>query len=262
MTVSFAVLVLVLLVAICGDLVAPNFYRAVHLTDRLQGPSAGHWLGTDQLGRDVFSRVLHGLRISALIALGATAASGVVGGLLGALAGWCGGIVDTVVSFLVDVQASLPSFVLALGALVIVGGSPTTMVVVLGIEGWERFARIARAQTMSERRAGYVESALDLGVPEPVVIRHHVLPALIVPLTVTTTLAFPGKILLESALSFLGLGVQPPQTSLGQLVGDGRDYLATAWWIAIVPGVVIFVVSLAVSIVGDHYQDRIISDAD
>lgn len=259
---AFAVLVLVLLVTVCGDLVVPHSYQAVHLTDRLRAPSAGHWLGTDELGRDMFSRVLHGLRVSVLIAFGATVAGGVVGSLLGALAGWCGGVVDTAVSFLVDAQASLPSFVLALGAVVIVGSSPTTLVVVLGVEGWERFARIARAQTMSERRAGHVESALDLGVTAPVVIRHHVLPALVAPLTVTATLAFPGKILLESALSFLGLGVQPPQTSLGQMVGDGRDYLATAWWIAVVPGLVIFVVSLAVSVVGDHYQDRTHSDAD
>ncbi|MFG1710962.1 ABC transporter permease [Nonomuraea sp. M3C6] len=258
---SLAVLILVVLVVAFGDSLAPHSYQAVNLIDRLQAPSAQHWLGTDDLGRDAFSRVLHGVRVSVLIALGATAAGGVIGGLLGALAGWRGGVIDTVVSFLVDVQASLPSFVLALGAIVVLGGSPTTLVIVLGVEGWERFARIARAQAMGERRAGYVESALNLGVPESVVIRHHVAPALIAPLVVTATLAFPSKILIESALSFLGLGVQPPQTSLGQMVGDGRDHLATAWWIAVVPGLVIFVISLAVSIVGDYYQDRIISDA-
>ncbi len=255
------VVLLVLIVVAFAQLIAPEPRDALSLATRLAAPSATHWLGTDELGRDVLSRTIYSTQTSVLIAACATILSGLIGAVMGTLAGWFGGTIDTMVSFVIDIQSSIPAFILALGAVVFFGGSPIALVLVLALEGWERIARILRAEVMAARRSGYINAALNLGVPTGTVIRHHLLRALFAPLGVLLTLAFPAKILIESALSFLGLGIRPPQTSLGQMVGIGREYLATAWWIAVVPGVVIFAMSVAISILGDHLQERVIGNA-
>lgn len=259
--IAAAIVLLVVIVVAFAQLVAPEPLDALSLATRLAAPSGSHWLGTDELGRDVLSRTIYSTQTSVLIAVCATVLSGLIGAVMGTLAGWFGGIVDTVVSFVIDVQSSVPAFILALGALVFFGGSPVALVLVLALEGWERIARVLRAEVMAARRSGYINAALNLGVPTGTVIRHHLIRALFAPLGVLLTLAFPAKILIESALSFLGLGIRPPQTSLGQMVGTGQEYLATAWWIAVVPGVVIFLISVAISILGDHLQERVVGDA-
>jgi peptide/nickel transport system permease protein len=205
--------------------------------------------------------MFYAIQTSVLIAASATILSGLIGGVLGGTAGWFGGKTDTIVSFFIDVQSSIPAFILALGALVFLGGTPAVLIGVLAIEGWERIARVTRAEVMSVRRSGYVTSTLNLGVSRSTTVSHHLLPALIAPLAVQLTLAFPSKILIESALSFLGLGIRPPETSLGQMVGSGDQYLATAWWIVVAPGVAIFLISLAVGILGDYLQDRMLRNA-
>ncbi|MGW3952086.1 ABC transporter permease [Streptomyces sp. NPDC004752] len=252
---ALAILALTLFVTVLGSLIASQPLESVAITQRLLPPSADHLLGTDQLGRDVLSQLLHATRTSVLIAISATVLSGLIGVLLGAAAGWFGGVVDTVVCFFIDLQSSVPAFILALGAIVFFGGSPAVLIIVLALEGWERIARVIRAETMAVRRSGYVASTLNLGVSRWVTIRHHLLPALLAPLAVQLTLVFPAKILIESALSFLGLGIRPPDTSLGQMVGSGEQYLATAWWVVVLPGVSIFLISLAVGVLGDRLQD-------
>ncbi len=258
---ALAIVAIVLFVTIFAQVVAPQPLESVAMTQRLLPPSARYVLGTDQLGRDMVSRLLYSTQTSVLIAGSATLLSGFIGAVLGALAGWFGKAVDTTVSFFIDVQSSIPGFILALGALVFFGGTPAVLVIILAIEGWERIARVTRAEVMSIRRSGFVNSTLNLGVSRFTTIRNHVLPALIAPLTVQLTLAFPTKILLESALSFLGLGIRPPDTSLGQMVGTGQQYLAFAWWIVVVPSAAIFLISLAVGIIGDYLQDRVIRNA-
>lgn len=258
---ALAVVAAILFVAVFGRLVAPQPLETVALTERLLPPSATHILGTDQLGRDIFGRMFYAVQTSVLIAASATVLSGLIGAVLGGLAGWFGGAADVVVSFFIDVQSSVPAFILALGALVFLGGTPLVLVMVLAFEGWERIARVTRAEVMSVRRSGFVNSTLNLGVPRSLTVLHHLLPALFAPLAVQLTLAFPAKILIESALSFLGLGIRPPETSLGQMVGTGNQYLATAWWIVVVPGVTIFLISLAVGIIGDYLQDRMLRHA-
>ncbi|MGW4728171.1 ABC transporter permease [Streptomyces shenzhenensis] len=252
---ALVVIAVTLLITAFGHLIASQPLESVALTQRLLPPSTEHLLGTDQLGRDVLSQLLHATRTSVLIATGATVLSGLIGALLGTAAGWFGGVVDTVVCFFIDLQSSIPAFILALGAIVFFGGSPTVLVIVLALEGWERIARVIRAETMAARRSGYVASTLNLGVSRWVTIRHHLLPALLAPLAVQLTLVFPAKILIESSLSFLGLGIRPPDTSLGQMVGSGEQYLATAWWVVVLPGVSIFLISLAVGVLGDRLQD-------
>jgi len=259
--ISLGIVAVVALVTVFGHFLAPQPLGAVAMTQRLQAPSAEHIFGTDELGRDILSQLIYSIQTSVVIAGSATLLSGFIGGLLGALAGWFGGAVDSTVSFFIDVQSSIPALILALGALVFFGGTPAVLVVILAVEGWERIARVTRAEVMSVRRSGYVNSTLNLGVSRFTTVRHHLLPALVAPLAVQLTLAFPSKILLESALSFLGLGIRPPNTSLGQMVGSGEQYLAFAWWIVLVPGVAIFLISLAVGIIGDHFQDRMIRNA-
>jgi len=261
LVIALIIVAITLFVTIFGRLIAPEPLETVGLTQRLLPPSPEHLLGTDQLGRDVFSRMFYAVQTSVLIAASATILSGLIGGVLGGTAGWFGGRTDTVVSFFIDVQSSIPAFILALGALVFLGGTPAVLIGVLAIEGWERIARVTRAEVMSVRRSGYVTSTLNLGVSRYTTVAHHLLPALIAPLAVQLTLAFPSKILIESALSFLGLGIRPPETSLGQMVGSGDQYLATAWWIVVVPGLAIFLISLAVGILGDYLQDRMLRNA-
>jgi peptide/nickel transport system permease protein len=261
LSIVLVIVAIVLFVTILAQVVAPEPLEFVAMTQRLLPPSAAHILGTDQLGRDIVSQLLYATQTSVLIAGSATLLSGLIGAVLGALAGWFGKAVDTTVSFFIDVQSSIPAFILALGALVFFGGTPVVLVIILVVEGWERVARVTRAEVMSVRRSGFVNSTLNLGVSRFTTARHHLLPALVAPLAVQLTLAFPTKILLESALSFLGLGIRPPDTSLGQMVGSGEQYLASAWWIVVVPGVAIFLISLAVGIIGDHLQDRMIRNA-
>lgn len=256
---SVFTIIVALVVSIFASVLAPFPVGFSVLQDRLLAPSAAHPFGTDDLGRDVLSQTIYATQTSFAIAITATLICGVFGTLMGVLAGWFGGAVDTVISFLIDVQSSMPAFILALGTLVFFGGSPVALVVVLSIEGWERFARIMRAQVMLTRQSGYVVSAVSLGVSTAAITRRHVLPALIGPLAVQLTLALPIKILIESSLSFLGLGIRPPSTSLGQIVGIGRDYLTNAWWIALFPGLVIVLISVAISLIGDHLQDRMVN---
>lgn len=262
MWIAVVVVAIVMFIAILAPLIAPALLGASDLASRLLPPGADHLLGTDDLGRDVLSQTLYALRTSLFIAVTATIISGLIGVTLGAIAGWKGGPVDGIISFFVDVQASIPAFVLALGAIVIFGGSPLALILVLSLEGWERFARVTRGEVMRVRTSGYVQSALNLGLQPAGVGMRHVLPAISGPIFVQFTLALPAKILIESALSFLGFGVQPPSTSLGQMIGVGRDYLSSAWWIAIFPTVFILIISVAISVIGDNLQDRMVDRED
>ncbi|MBR0680379.1 ABC transporter permease [Roseomonas eburnea] len=253
---------LMLAVALLADVISPYAYTALDLRNRLSAPvgiggSWAHGLGTDELGRDVLSRLFHSIRMSLLIAFGATIIGAAFGTGMGFLAAHFRGWVEQAVLALVDFSASLPFLILALAVLAFFGNSLTLFVVLLGFHAWERYARIARGLAISAGAQGYAAAVRQLGARPLRVYWRHILPNIASTLIISMTLAFPEIILLESGLSFLGLGVQPPATSLGNMVGYGREYLTRAPWILLAPAFTIILTTLAISIVGDWLRDRL-----
>lgn len=229
------------------------------LSARLTMPftSFAHILGTDELGRDVFSRLVYSLRLSFLLAIAGTILGAIIGTTLGFLAARFGGIVDDVLNAAVDFTASLPFIILALTILAFLGTNVTVIIVIMAVYGWDRYARLTRNLARSAYTEGYANALEGLGIPTWRIAIKHILPNIASALVVNMTLNFPGMILLETSLSFLGVGVQPPMSSLGTMLGFGRDYLTTAWWIAVIPGVVIVLSTLSMSILGDFVQQKL-----
>lgn len=251
-------LVAMVIIALFAEALAPYRYTAPDLRNRLAPPGhALHWLGTDELGRDVLSRLFISIQISLLIAFGASLISAALGTILGFLAAYFRGLVEQVVLMLADFQASMPFLILALSVLAFFGTSLVLLVCLMGLFGWERYARIARGLAISANAQGYAAAVGQLGASPFRIYLRHVLPNIASTLIVMMTLVFPEVILLESALSFLGLGVQPPVTSLGNMVGYGREYITRAPWIMLAPAVTIVLTTLAVSILGDHLRDKL-----
>jgi len=250
--------VAMLAVAILAETIAPYSVTKMDLRNRLSAPGdAAHWLGTDELGRDVLSRLIFSIRISLLIAFGATAISAIVGTLLGFFAAHFRGLAEQAVLMLADFQASMPFLILALAVLAFFGSSLPLLIGLMGFYGWERYARIARGLAISATGQGYASAVRQFGaVPSRIYLRH-ILPNIASTLIISMTLVFPEVILLESGLSFLGLGVQPPMTSLGNMVGYGREYIGSAPWIMLTPAVVITLTTLAVSLIGDWLRDKL-----
>lgn len=253
---------LMLATALLADVIAPYAYTSLDLRNRLSPPIGlgGSWLhplGTDELGRDVFSRLIYSIRTSLLIAFGATIIGAALGTSLGLLAAHFRGFVEQVVMALVDFSASLPFLILALSVLAFFGNSLGLFVALLGLHAWERYARIARGLAIGANAQGYAAAVRQLGATPWRIYGRHILPNIASTLIVSMTLAFPEIILLESGLSFLGLGVQPPATSLGSMVGYGREYLTRAPWILLSPATVIVVTTFCVSALGDWLRDRL-----
>ncbi|WP_158747827.1 ABC transporter permease [Acidisphaera sp. L21] len=255
-------LVLMLVVALFADQLRPYGITALDLHNRLSPPIGfggvwSHALGTDELGRDVLSRLIVSIRVSLLIAFGATAIGAVTGTSLGFLAAHFRGWVEQIVLMLIDFQAALPFLIMALAVLAFFGNALTLFVCLMGFYGWERHARVARGLAIAASGQGYAASVRNLGASPMRVYGLHVLPNIASTLIVSATLAFPEIILLESGLSFLGLGVQPPLTSLGNMVGYAREYLQRAPWILLAPGLTIVLTTLCIGIVGDWLRDRL-----
>lgn len=247
--------------AVLAPHVAPHDPRTQTLLARnlppalLPGGTSEHLLGTDQLGRDVLSRIVFGLRVSLGIAAVGTLIGLLLGTTLGLLSGLVGGWLDQVVMMLIDVQIAVPFILIALTAVAVFGSGLTVLIVVVGIAGWETYARLVRGQVLATRELPFVEASRALGASGARVALHHVLPNIASPIIVLGTLNFSSIVLLESALSFLGIGVQPPTASLGSMVGAGRDYMASAWWIVAVPSFFVFLLTLVVSLLGDWLRD-------
>jgi peptide/nickel transport system permease protein len=255
-------LALVILIAVIAPLIVPYDFMAVDVRARLKPPvffggDFAHILGTDQLGRDVFSRALISIRISLTIAICATLLSTVVGVTLGFIAAYFRSWVDQVILTLVDAQLAMPFMIIAIAVLAFLGNSLTIFIMLLGLYGWEQVTRIARGLAISATAQGYAAAARDIGASPWRIYLRHILPNISAMIVIAMTLNIPAVILLESSLSFLGIGLQPPQTSLGNMVGYGRDYIQSAPWIMLMPAAVIVVTTLSVSIVGDWLRDRL-----
>lgn len=256
-------LLIVAAVAALAPLLAPYGYEETDLLYRLKPPFwspmavDGHVLGTDKLGRDLLSRLLIATQVSIALALLGTLIGAVLGTFLGVLAAHRGGIVDEIVMMMVDWQAAMPFLIIALAVLAFFGNNFYLFLALMGLAGWETYARLTRGLVLSAREQGYAVAVRALGARPLRLYGHHILPNVVGPLIVQLTLNFPQTILLETSLSFLGLGIQPPLTSLGQMLGEGRDYLLTAWWLAVLPGAVIFTTTLSMSQLGDWLRTRL-----
>lgn len=229
----------------------------LHPPAGFDGAAPGYLLGTDQLGRDLLSRCLYGLRLSLVLAFSGALVGLLFGAAVGFLAGLAGGLTDSVAMAVADVKLSLPVALVALFVIALAGKDVAVLVLVLSLAYWADFARLVRAQVMSLRELPYVEAARAAGATDWRIATRHLLPNIVSPVVVMFTLCISNVILLESALSFLGLGVQPPTATLGSMVGHGRDYMASAPWIVASPAVLIGLVSLVVMLLGDALRDRL-----
>lgn len=258
--VCIGVIVIAVVLAVFADMLSPYGFAQIDLRARNMPPfhlgtGSRHWLGTDEMGRDILSRVFYALRMSLFISLGASIISMVIGTSLGLIASFRRGVADAIIRVAIDFQASMPFIIIALTVLAFLGNSLTLFICLLGLFGWERFARLTRTMASLELEKPYIAALLRNGAGGFRIAIVHVFPNIFAVVLVTFTVVMPEILILESSLSFLGLGVQPPQVSLGSLVGAGRDYIMTAWWISIVPGMVIFILSLTISLIGDRLRD-------
>ena len=253
--VSFCVIILFILTAVFAPLLTPYTYDEMDLTNRLAPPSAAHLLGTDEGGRDVFTRLLYGARVSLLIGIVPTLLSMVIGAMLGILAGFAGGKTDTVIMRIADVMLAFPSILLAMVLMYMLGDGLINIFLTLSIVNWASVARVVRAETLRLKELEYVQAARVIGVSRNRILLRHILPNCIPTLIVLFTLNVPSSILTESGLSFLGLGVQPPAASWGLMVNQGRQYLYTAPWLSFAPCVAIMLTVLAFNFLGDGLRD-------
>lgn len=217
--------------------------------------SWAHPLGTDQLGRDILSRVIWGARVSLLVGVAAVIISGLIGVSAGVLAGYFGGWLDNILMRIADGQLAIPFILLVIAVISVVGPGIEKVVPVLGITGWVIYARVARAEVLSVREREFVLAARALGAPALRILGRHVGPNILGSIAVVASVEVANVILLESSLGFLGLGVQPPTPSWGNMLGEGRDYLTTAWWLATLPGLALATTALSITVVGDFLRD-------
>ena len=261
MIIGSLIVVSVLLIALLAPLLAPHDPYQQDLLKRLVPPvwdSRGSWehiLGTDHLGRDYLSRLIYGARISLLIGIGAALISGIIGTIMGVMAGYFGGRVDMIVTFMITVRLSMPVVLVALAVVAIVGGSLQVVIAVLGLLLWDRFAVVMRSSTLQIRSMDYVAAARAVGCSTSRVLMTEVMPNVVNNLIVITTIEIAHAIILEAALSFLGLGVQPPMPSWGLMVSEGKDMMLFEPWLITIPGVALFLLVLAINLMGDGVRD-------
>jgi peptide/nickel transport system permease protein len=252
---------LIILTAFLAPVIAPHDPAQHHRRERfkppvwVEGSDRQYLLGTDQLGRDVLSRILYGSRISVLVGVSAVIIGGTLGATMGLLAGFYGGRVDAVISRFLDTFLAIPFILLVLALVGVLGPSLTTLIAVLGVTGWASYARVVRGETLSVKEREYVLAARVIGAARRRIAFRHVLPNTFASIIVLATLDVATTILAESSLSYLGLGVQPPDVTWGLMIADGREYLSSAWWLAVFPGLAIMFTVLGVIFLGDWLRD-------
>ena len=257
--ISAAVLAAVVVISVAAQWIAPYGVNDIDVPQALQPPSGAHWFGTDELGRDVLSRVMVAVQASMKVAGVSVAFAAVIGVTVGVIAGYLagrqGGWVDTVLMRIVDVMFAFPVLLLALAIVAVLGPGIGTTMLAIGVVYTPIFARVARASTLSVRVEPFVSVSYTMGTGPRYILTRHILPNISGPLIVQTSLSLAFAILAEAALSFLGLGIQPPQPSLGRMIFDAQGFVTLAWWMAVFPGLAIFLIVLALNLLGDGLRD-------
>src|SRR5437773_8374556 len=257
---SFVVLAVVIVVAVAAPLISPYDPLEQQLEARLAPPvwaggSLDHVFGTDQLGRDVLSRLMFGARVSMVIGVMAVLVSGVLGVAAGVAAGFYGGLVDELIMRLADLRLALPFVLLVISVIAVFGPSFTNLIVILGLTGWVPYAKIVRAETLSMREREFIVAARAVGAGNNRIMFRHILPNTVAGAIVIGSLELANIIVIEASLSFLGLGVQPPTPSWGNMLGEARDYLMSNFWLATLPGIAISITAISVNLIGDWLRD-------
>lgn len=261
--ISLVILGLVLICALIPWVIAPRDPFTQDLSLRLLPPAwsergvPGYWLGTDQLGRDTLSRIIEGTRITVLVSLFAVAVSGIVGVAAGLASGFYGGKTDAVILRLIDIQLAFPLILLVIAVVAVVGPSLTNLIIIMGLSGWPRFARVVRGSVLTVRNLEFVDAARSVGASRLRIMTHHILPNILSAIIVYASFEIARMILLEATLSFLGLGVQPPTPTWGGMISDGRKYVSQSWAVSIIPGIAIALVILSFNILGDTLRDAL-----
>jgi peptide/nickel transport system permease protein len=248
---------ILVVIALLAPALAPWDPNKPDMKRILEAPSAKHWLGTDQIGRDVLSRLLYGSRISLAVGFVSVGIATLIGVLLGAAAGYHGGIVDSAIMRLVDLMLVFPRFFLLLAVLAFLKPSIWTIMAVIGLTGWMGVTRLVRAEFLALREREFVIWSESIGAGALRVIFKHILPNALAPVLVAMTLGIPAAILTESGLSFLGLGVQPPYATWGNILNDGKDLITYAWWLTLYPGLAILITVLAYNLLGEGIRDAL-----
>jgi oligopeptide transport system permease protein len=254
---GLGVLLLFIVIAVLTPWIAPYSYDTQNLDLGATSPSAAHWLGTDIFGRDLMTQIMYGGRISLSVGFMATAVALLIGVTWGAIAGYVGGRVDTIMMRLVDIMYALPFMIFIILLMVVFGRNMLLLFLAIGAVEWLTMARIMRSQVQSLRQQEFVEAAISLGLPPATIIRRHLIPNALGPIIVYTTLTIPGVMLLEAFLSFLGLGIQPPQTSWGLLISYGAETMEEFPWLLIFPGLALTLTLFSLNFLGDGLRDAL-----
>ncbi|CAN7654897.1 ABC transporter permease [Rhizobium rhizogenes] len=260
--ISVVVLTLIVLMAIFAPLIAPHDPNTQNLLGRLKPPGTVarntlYLIGSDELGRDTLSRLIYGARVSLFVAVSSVLLSGIFGSIIGMLAAFYRGWTETLIMRLVDIVLSVPAILLAIITVAVLGPGLVNVVLILALTRWPRYARVAYGQTLTVANMPYLRLSRFMGAGWFRVLWRHVLPNIAGGLIVVATLEFGLMVLFEAGLSFLGLGVQPPTASWGAMLSTGRNYVATAWWLSVMPGAALFLLVLSVNFIGDHLRDRL-----
>ena len=254
-TIAVAYVALITVIAIAAPILSTKSPDATDLAARLQPPGPGHLFGTDNLGRDVLARMIHGSRVSLVVGYSATLLSLLIGSMLGALAGYYGGVADWIVSRLIEVVLCFPFLFLVLGIVALFKPSLYTILIALALTSWTTEARFVRAEFLRIRELDYAQAARASGAGDSRIIFRHLLPNALAPVTVSASFGVASAILTESALSFLGFGVALPTASWGSILSVAHDYIEYAWWLVVFPGVAIFLTVAAFNLIGDRMRD-------
>lgn len=255
--VGLAIILFFACIATFAPVIAPYEPTKIDVHNVLSPPSSKHFFGTDELGRDVLSRVIWGSRASLKVGFIAVGIAITIGIIIGSVAGYYGGKVDSILMRFVDMMLAFPTFFLILAVIAIVEPSLTTIMIVIGITGWMDVSRLVRAEFLTLKEREFVSSAKAIGMNDCRVIWRHILPNALSPVFVSATFGIAGAILIESGLSFLGLGVQPPEPSWGNILTSGKDNITVAWWLSVFPGLAILITVLSYNLVGEGLRDAL-----
>jgi len=257
--IGLLVIVMLIILATSANLIADYQEMVIkqNMQSRLQGPSSQHWLGTDEFGRDIFARLIHGARTSLMVGVIAVSIGMFAGGFFGSIAGFYGGRIDNIIMRTMDIFLAVPNILLAIAIVSALGSSLLNLMIAVGISSTPRYARIVRASVMSIKDQEFIEAAKAIGANDFIIITRHIIPNSLAPVIVQATLGVAGAILSTAGLSFIGLGIQPPAPEWGAMLAGGRTYLRDAWHITFFPGVSIMITILALNLLGDGLRDAL-----